>query len=58
MTLLQGANIDMEIIRLKKHFDKSGLRKELKLKAIPKPSERRREKARLAKLKRKGIGQI
>ena len=53
MTLLQTANIDMEISRLKKELDKSGLRRELKLKAIPKKSERLREKIRLARVRRR-----
>jgi len=52
LTLLQTvtSNIDMEIARLKRDLDKS-LRQELKLKAIPKPSERRKEKARIARMR-------
>lgn len=53
MTLLQSANIDIEITKFKRELDKAGLRKELKLRAIPKKSERIREKARLARMKRR-----
>ena len=53
MTLLQTAQFDMKISHLKKELDKSGLRKELKLKAIPKKSERLREKIRLARVRRR-----
>lgn len=55
MSLLQTANIDMEINRLKKELDESGLRKELKLKAIPKPSERKKKKALMASVRRRKL---
>lgn len=54
MTLLQTANIDMEIRRFKKELDRNGLRRELEIRSYPKPSERKKQKtlkARLARMK-------
>ena len=55
MELLQTAtsNIDMEIARLKRDLDKSGFKRDLRLQAIPKRSERRKEKDLMARIRRK-----
>jgi hypothetical protein len=54
LTLLQPANdIEREITRFKKNIDQSSFRKEQRLKQIPKKSDRRKEKERLARMRQK-----
>jgi ribosomal protein S21 len=53
LVVVQNNDIDFAIRRLKKELQKSGLESVLKLQSIPKRSERKREKARRAELRKR-----
>jgi len=51
--VVNGGNIDLAITQLKRKISKSGVRRELRLRDIPKRSERRKAKRRIAEVRRR-----
>ncbi len=53
LTVYEASDIERMIQACRRELNRSGISKELRLKSIPKPSLRRREKERLAASRRK-----